>query len=350
MKDTASKQKEYLAILKKVELISEHKERRSKLKSLIGRNSIQSQSLEREMREARNTAAPYEAQIARPKGSEQVRDGDKRRLSGLNDEISRINRELDKLSDESERAQSEILDIDASLADLEEDVLADEVKAHQNAVLDLAEKAEHLKELIEDHESSIAGAMEGLIDISPLYQEKEDLLAEIAQGSASRDALKPVEEKIAEAEQELAEQKAEKEKAASESRQIISGLQRKLKGVEEELTRLNGMTPKIMDLFYMKEAKSVAEEYQVLALKTIAALARLTALEKIIVSQGERESPVFLTGNQAQAFLPDSLINPVEGADNHGVLFKGIYPNSDLVSSAIRAERERFESMGLLTP
>ncbi len=276
-------------------------------------------------------------------------ESDKNMAAEYKEEINNLLSEQKELQKNMAHATSQIEEIDKKLSVLNQGASVDEILLHQATVLENADKITQLIELISDQEKIIEDAREGLIDLSPLLQKKEDLLADIAQGEATREDLEPIEANIANQEKLLSQQKTERKNLSSEASQVISGLKRKLESLEMERERLNILTPKIMDQFLMGEAETVAKEYQAHAKQAISSLTRLIALERLTVEQGERAAPIYLTGNQTQAFLPDSIINPASETENKGILFRG-QNLTNLVTEAIKTERERLETLGIVAP
>ncbi|MEJ1341190.1 MAG: hypothetical protein RPU14_03830 [Candidatus Sedimenticola sp. (ex Thyasira tokunagai)] len=338
---SAKAKKRYQTLVEAMSKKHDLESRRAELKSEVGELDIQCRPIEIKIRDARHVVSANED--SENQSSLELADEYKEKEAELVGEQKKLHKAI-KL------ATGEIEAIDKSLMVLNQGATADEVAIHQTAVLDTADKVAQLNELITEQQVIIDGANEGLIDLSPLLQKKEDILSDIAQGTAAREDLQPIEAEINKLEAQRSDQRAKKDKAATEARQVVSGLKRKLEALEAELAHLNQLTPKIMDQFLMKEAEAVCSEYQKQAMQAILSLTRLSALEHLLAEQGQRPAPIFLTGNQSQTFLPDSVINPISNSENRGILFSGLYPNSDLVLKAIRTERERFEAMGLIAP
>ncbi len=330
----AKAKKRYQVLVEAMSQKQDLEGRKSELTSQLSHLYMQRHIIEQDLMTAKNGMHGYQS-------SEDPTAG------GYKDKVDQLQDSLKSLKKTIQATESEVNAIDESFAALNQGASADEIVVHQIVVTEITEKIQQLNGLILEQQRVIESAGVGLIDLSAIRQKKEDLLAEIAQGAATRDDLVPIEAKIEDLEKRLLTQKEEKDKEATEARQIEAGVRRKLAGLETELEHLNQLTPKIIDQFLMKEAEKVSAEYQKQAKQAIASLTRLTALERLITEVGEQSSPIFLTGNQTQTFIPDCIINPVSNAESPGILFKGLYPHSELVLGAIRTEREHFESMGI---
>ncbi|WP_029132696.1 hypothetical protein [Sedimenticola selenatireducens] len=334
-------QKAYQSLIETMANKQTLEKRKAELKSAVGNKGISVRGLETSLRDVRNAI----------KGNLNSNTEDSRALltKYQNDEKA-IALELSRLRDSIQEATDEMAAIDKKLNFLGQGASADEVAVHQSIIIDLSEKIQQLQELIDEQHGFVGNARDGFFDLADLHQKRDDLLADIALGEATQEQLDPIDAEIAKMEQANAEQQAEKEKLAARANQVISGLVRKQQVLKLDLEKLERVTPKIMDQFLMNEAAAVAKVYQEQAKQAIVSLTRLAALERLITEQGERSAPIFLTGNERQTFIPDSLINPVAPTVGPGILFKGLYPNSDLVIDAVKAERERFEAMGICWP
>lgn len=335
------KTQNYQGLVSAIEERQTLNEQRIHLKSNLSRLQAQQQKMLSEKRKFRNGIRGVE-------NSKAVDAQEK--LARYRQQLFDLELDLKKQEEALEKATKDIADADKRLAVVERSATEDTVITHGKAVSDATQRVEHLNELIAKYEGTLEGTSRGLVDLSPLYQRREDILADVAAGTTAGDDLAAVEAQIADGEKQWETQLSDKETKAADAASSIAGLRRKLAVAEQELERLNQLTPMIMDQFLMLEAEKAASDYQKQARQAVAKLVRLAALELLIIEQGERSAPLFLTGNQWKLFLPDSLINPVSGEEQPGVLISGLAPNSDAMNEALAAAREQFDSIGLIVP
>ena len=315
--------------------------RKDRLKSELSQLDSERQVLARTILDTRNALRGYNS----PDDQRQVAAAAK-----YTEELAALLTRETALHATIERHRRELEEIDDALAAFDKGATAEAIAHHQRLILGLSKKIEQLQELIDAQQRTVDEAGEGLLDLTPLYRTRDDVLADIAIGDADTSALAPINKEIEAREAERKDQGAKKDEAAREASRVIAGLRRKVEGHQQELDALQRLFPKMMDQFLMVEGMAALRTYHEHALATVQAMVRLVALERLVVENGERLGPVFFTGNQTQTFLPDSIISPASATGRIGIFVDGISPNSEQVLQALRAERERFENLGVIAP
>ena len=165
-----------------------------------------------------------------------------------------------------------------------------EYLAHRQKIAELRTQETQLAGLIESKRSEIGEANSRIPDISHLTEQRQDLLADLALGKTST-------EEVAALDREIASRTAEYDQIVAEAKRIkdvaehaISGLNRRLDGIQKEIAALSDveLNQRIVRAVLQDHAESLGEEYIKAANQTAALFMRLMALSGLLQAQGQR--------------------------------------------------------------
>lgn len=164
-----------------------------------------------------------------------------------------------------------------------------EYTPEQAALISLQSEIDAAKTQIETLKSAIAQQekmhielKDGLPDLGMLYQQREDLLAEVATGAENAGALSMLDEAIGTALDSEAKTKPEMQRCL----QTVAGLQRKLQDARQALSVLQAKLPGLVRGYLLTEGNLVAERYLQHAAALLSEYKRLEAISTALQEMG----------------------------------------------------------------
>lgn len=238
---------------------------------------------------------------------------------------------------------------------------ANELLAHRKALSDQKAIISELTKLIAEHEERV-GALESADDVAAtqvdmLRRKREDVLADIALGKKTDLDLKEVDREIDGVVSGFsASQNADEFGVFMRAEQSLEGLRRRKAGAEEELQRMEQVTPSLVKEFLTSEASATYSSYLMNAGKAVSDMKRIVALEALTREITGDKQTTFTGYWWMEALIP-SFNLPVDGnidaPDPADPLFRvagflNAAPGgvSDCDRS-IEAERERLRNTGV---
>lgn len=250
-----------------------------------------------------------------------------------------------KLLDSLKEKVLPVLDEISKLGDPLEEVLA-----FQEAVVSAQQKVAFLTEAITGQEAIIRKINADLPSQGDLLRKRQDILAEIAIGSATQGDLEELDKQIAKEQEKISKAQKVAAPAAEDAKHAIAGLQRKLAVACEEVKGLEGQRRDVVLNFLAFEAEKMGAEYAHLAGEFVCKFRQLLALNTIITTVDNR-SEIFL--GSSPFVLPTFDVQSCKGEIVKDWNFEG----QDIVTeilyrglgdSDLQAEKERITSLGVI--
>lgn len=193
------------------------------------------------------------------------------------------------IASKKKQLQGELAALQEELQGFNYTAKAEEVMEHLAKIEKAAQVVASLKSTISEQEAIVA-AHTGLT-VGPLYQKREDLLAESVLGKDVAADIEELEAEIAGKEAAL----TEGEKVKGNAERAIVGLKRKLVDEELALGRLQDDKKAVLCYFLISRAEQIGSDYLKSAAELQAAYARLMGLNELIQSLGQGQ-PNFALG------------------------------------------------------
>ncbi|MBS0473890.1 MAG: hypothetical protein JSR28_01925 [Proteobacteria bacterium] len=193
------------------------------------------------------------------------------------------------------------------------------VLAHQAQVAALNAEIETLTMAITEQNGKAAALRQALPNVSVLDERMDDLLADVAIGKATDEAVTQLEAERREARETAERIRPELEKFA----RTVAALERKAEDARVRVRQLKEDKPALMRRFLMDEAQAECRRYVDDGLRAAQSYQRLKALEVLL---GEAGSNQPLCASRETMVLPGFNLAASEEAPRHpvltGILFK----------------------------
>ncbi len=309
----------------------------------IGEAQVELMAATGALRDARNGARGFE-------NAKEERD--KQLLIQHQENVARCEAARRGIENRLASLRAEQAENSAKLATLHKDISAEDVTALQNMVAQAEEEVNRFHELTQRHQAAKNEAERLSSGLPALQRQREDLLADIADGAASADALAAFDEEIRSVKAQEGKERAKRATIIDEANQMIAGVGRRLAAATQYRDRLLGLHSRCVDLFLVTEAKRLGREYVEHALEAVARLKRLAAIQILVHGRGHQGNLIFAPGHVAEMRLPAIEVLGEEDAPRTttpGVMFFGsdLAEGSHAVQEALMRERERIEGLGI---
>jgi DNA repair exonuclease SbcCD ATPase subunit len=281
-------------------------------------------------------------------GSEaQVPEGRKGDLRTLQERQKDAVHALNAARAEEQRLKDELAELQQSLAGFDYLCTEAEVLEHQQALAAAELKAAGLRAGIAHQEQIIREAEGNVPSMDGLSQRREDLLADIATGDATAEALKTLDAQIEKRTKEVDQAAAKVKKATGQARQTIAGLTRKLAEAEAEVTKIKAEVLPAALVGYLKaRAETAAEEYMQAASALFEKLQQLVGIGTLLKKFPEGND-VFLSVNWSQFRIPGFALKGCEGSISDRAISCFGSGGANL-EEAGRVEAEKIRALGII--
>jgi len=178
-----------------------------------------------------------------------------------------------------------------------------------------------------------------------LLQEREDLLANIATGAATAEALESLDERIKGRKMEVDDAVVETKKIADQARQTIAGLRRKLAEAEAEVANIQGeLLPAAIAGFLQSRAEVAGEEYMVIAEELFMKLGQIVGLGALFKKIAGKE--ISLSWDWSQFRSPGFALKSCEGFLSDRVIACFGTDGANLEAAA-QTEAQKIRELGI---
>jgi hypothetical protein len=204
-----------------------------------------------------------------------------RHLEGLNDVANKVFSSARELEGKRVKLNEKVGSLQKELAGFDLNLSVSELRRYQDDLAMKRDRIDSIKKAIEAHEKIIDDEQKKVPPVPGHTLEREDLLAEIATGSASPDDLAKLDELIAK-EQEVYEKKQSVMIEVTEaSHKTIAGLNRLLATAESELEIIESKKPVLLGHFLKNEIERAGKEYVDQALLLVEKFEKILALDRL---------------------------------------------------------------------
>jgi hypothetical protein len=224
------------------------------------------------------------------------------------------------------------------------------VLQHQNEIKAAEQTITTLEGAIATQRQAIQEVNSFTTNLPQLLQSREDLLADIAVGNSSKEALVPLNAQIESEQKVMDKHTANAAKLVPEAKATIAGLERKLEAARAELADLKGETRDHVHAFLMTEAERIGKEYSDAAMIVADRHRTLFAFDNLLRAYGASRGLRPVHGHELA--LPLFNLDAHRGLDNPtwpgqlGEVVKTKYDDK-ANSAALCAEKERIEALGV---
>ena len=236
-------------------------------------------------------------------------------------------------------------------ADVKSNDNLDMVLEHQHKISAARQAIDTLARAIKVQDEEIEKAIASVPHFFDRTSQRENMMAEIALGSANEKDLQILDEQIAEDKAAFEGAQAAATPALEKAKAIRSGLERKLTEAKAELQQLESKSREIMQSFLTHEAEATAAEYISHAQAIRMNYLRLRALEILIRKQGGGSIGSYSIG---KLYIPvfslpqfDGLALPDEGAGFGCYYSAGWDEIRNVFLEIAEHEKERLEGLGI---
>ena len=253
--------------------------------------------------QARTEVAGFEASMQR-----EARNGGEARSKARHDAAKAELRSLSaRIADRESRFDSthkEIESLRREIQDISQGASIDEVKAHLEALADQRATVDHLEELVRDMQARPAPEDFGDDELDALQQAREELLADIALGTAKQDELVALDGQIAEILDDSEGHQADAMSRVRDYRQTLNGLTHRLSVAKGRYDELANKTPEVIEQLLIARAGSVYEEYRRQAGALMESFHQLQGLQRLLSAAVPESQVSLLTSCWPLLFIP----------------------------------------------
>lgn len=216
------------------------------------------------------------------------------------------------------------------------------VHQHQHEIAETQQTIKKLSQAINVQDEVIETAQATIPKFPDRTPQREKLMAEIALGTASEDALKALDKQIAEDEQTVKSASITAKPLIDKARTIRAGLNSMLDSAKEKLQQLENKSIAIRRQFLIQEAEKTAAEYVANAQNLKANYLRLRGLEILIKNQNGRS----INGpTHKQLYIPIFALPQFDGLEHrtagHGTFYSAAWDGCNYTFFPELAEQEK---------
>jgi len=282
----------------------------------------QKRALESALREER-TAIPG-LQSAVDNGHQ----GRQKELNNRRDKVKAIEADLNRVNNEWAELNAQIADLKKQITACDSQASLANVLEHQNAITATQSELVNFQQLIAEQQHVITEAGNHEDTITPLIGQREELLADIALGEDKAADLEQLDKAIKVMQEERDGKQALNDKTIAHAQQTISGLSRRLASTQDNLNRLNKLTPKLLDLFVMTKTEQAANDFTALADQLIQKMNELIALDALVLEIGNRKDSGLFPDQASLLRIPcTNGVKPLEHLNGSPGVYVNIFRN-----------------------
>lgn len=224
----------------------------------------------------------------------------------LTEQLAELQSEYKRLKQEKEQLMRRKQDLNEDIALQQQAIAGEHLKRdvsfagllqHQENIKAAEREIERLERLISEQVPATRSLPMAKLSLNGLTEQREDVLAEIAQGANLESELEQLNEKIGDAMTKI--KQAEEQAGKAEATQ--QGLKRKLAQVRQDLAALHAKTPGMLEILLHTMAESEGQRYCKLAEQIQHSYTRLMGLDGLIRQQGPRKG---ISVNDPEIRLP----------------------------------------------
>jgi len=277
---------------------------------------------------------------------------------GLEEQIKAAETELDSLiegiSADELRLQalhSEIGALRNGIQQISQGAAVDEVKEHLQALQAAEDEVARFEALVRNAQAVPVQERPEDDALDALQLAREDLLADIAAGVASRNELAALDAEIQEI---LSDSDGHQATALGQERdnaQALAGLKRRLSAAQARRDALIAQSPEVIEQLLIARAEAVAEEYLANAQALQLSCRQLQGIAELLTSAvpGASKTQV-LSGEWSRLMIPTLPLQALREAQHTVAGNEVLYSNLEIVSSEARhqARQEQLELLEAL--
>lgn len=225
-------------------------------------------------------------------------------------------------------------------------VCAEDVMLHQQRVGEAALVVSNIQATIDSQNQTIAEVKAAIPQCTNRQQERHDLLADIAMGSASEEDLQKLDAAINKEKEQVIVAEKKAAPLIENAKATVSGLERKLAAAKEALQMIESKSNEVAHRYYRGEAEKAAAQYVNHALRLKELHIRLLGLDLII---HKHDGIGIVRRDAKQILIPmfrlpqfDGLADPNTG---DVALIDGYKIYSDHAEQAAEIEKTRFNQI-----
>ena len=264
---------------------------------------------------------------------------DKNRFEKALDEAKTL---LANAEQKREEINAEITKLNNELAASYGEASIDEILTHQAEIENTEAEIERLSGLIASQQKIIQSATMISSPLGQMRLEREDLLAEIAEGKDEQSRLDELNASILETEN----QQTEAYRQADNAKMTIRGLQRKVDLEKTRLEELEARTEDFMNDLVLSEANRLHQDYEVIVQEFRDVFSRLVVLDRLAPN-----NPSFLGLNWNEVNIPafrlKSIVEPPKSGAGEVLFAANDVFMRDVLEETKNSELERFRNLGV---
>lgn len=224
------------------------------------------------------------------------------------------------------------------------------VLTYQEEVKAAVKSVAHLEAAIEVQQAMINDANNYETGLPELHVRREDMLAELLTGGASKEELAALDEEIKIEKERFDKHASHAAQSVPDAKQAIAGLQRKLEAAKKELIRLEKDKHHILHSYLLSEAERIGAEYVEAALSVAEKYHRLLAMNKLISTKTDQ--PGIVGHYRLELTLPLFRLAVCQGLEHNscpGEIYEAAKINRDinLIAKSTGIEEERIKALGV---
>ena len=266
----------------------------------------------------------------------------KHQLDAAQAELNRVIASIEADEERLDSLRGEIESLQREIQSISHGAAADDVKVYLSTLNKQRAQVAQLEELIRDVEANSSPDSIDAEELNAFQQAREELLADIAAGTAKPEELEALDAKAEGFLSDSAGRQAEAQNAARNHQQTLAGLTRRLSVAQERYAELAGRTPQVIEQLLIARAASVYKEYQAAAQVLITSFHQLQGLQEVLANAVPQSKARLLSPRWSGLFIPSASesVAPDQGA---GFLYSG----QDACQVSVLQEAHRQALAGL---
>ena len=259
-------------------------------------------------------------------------------------------------SEQLEEAEKRYTAMDAELTSLENQVrqfnckvVADDVLSFQAILRDVARRAEDLRALIAMHERTISEERASMPAVPDMREQREDLLAEIAEGTATDADLKKLDQEIAKAQRAAEEAREKIQTVIDKEEALVSAFRRRLSSIEADLTAREERNRKVIIEFFVTSLEEAGEEYDEALLRLAETYRKVMAIADLLGRYDKDRPTVVRSGLLDIPHLIRTTRETGDSAPNHEELLWRVRNaiTVEAIGQQMTTESARLSALGI---
>lgn len=264
--------------------------------------------LRSERQSARDTVDGYRVRVSQEEsGISGMRDASsKSRLDAAESELTHVTADIETQEERLSLLRIEIESLRSKIQSISQGASIDDVKDYLSTLVEQRALVTHLDELVRNAEANRTSDSVDAEELNALQQAREDLLADIAAGTAEAEDLEALDAQAEGFLSESAGRQADARNVALNHQQTLAGLTRRLAAAQELYTELAGRMPQVIEQLLIARATDIYVQYKAASEALMTSFHQLQGFQEVLTTAAPQSKIRLLSPRWPSLFIPSA--------------------------------------------